>query len=237
MSSLNLPAEMNPFLGWRAIRFCLERPEIFKVQLRAILRASALGNVRMMYPLISGVEEVRRANALLAECKRELRAEGHAFDEKLPVGIMIEVPSAALCAHRLAREVDFFSIGTNDLIQYTVAVDRVNERIAHLYEPTHPAILELIRMTVEAAHAHGIWAGVCGEMAGDIALTPLLLGLGIDELSASAPTVPRVKRAVQSLDLGACQELATRAAGMETATEILAECERVAREFYPDLLG
>lgn len=237
MNSLQLPAELNPFLGWRAIRFCLERPEIFKTQLRAILRASALGNVRMMYPLISGVEEVRRANALLAECKRELRAEGHAFDEKLPVGIMIEVPSAALCADRLAREVDFFSIGTNDLIQYTVAVDRVNERIAHLYEPTHPAILQLIKMTVEAAHAHGIWAGVCGEMAGDITLTPLLLGLGIDELSAGAPAVPRVKRAVQSLELGACQDLAARAFGMETPAEILAECERVAREFYPELMG
>ena len=237
MNSLQLPSELNPFLGWRAIRFCLERPEIFKVQLRAILRASALGNVRMMYPLISGVEEVRRANALLAECKRELRAEGHAFDEKLPVGIMIEVPSAAICAHQLAREVDFFSIGTNDLIQYTVAVDRVNERIAHLYEPTHPAILSLIKMTVEAAHAHGIWAGVCGEMAGDVVLTPLLLGLGIDELSASAPAVPRVKRAVQSLELGACQDLAARAGEMETAGEILAECERVVLEFYPDLLG
>ena len=237
MNSLQLPAELNPFLGWRAIRFCLERPEIFRVQLRAILRASALGNVRMMYPLISGVEEVRRANALLAECKRELRAEGHAFDEKLPVGIMVEVPSAAICAHRLAKEADFFSIGTNDLIQYTVAVDRVNERIAHLYEPTHPAILDLIRMTVRAAHAHGIWAGVCGEMAGDITLTPLLLGLGIDELSAGAPAVPRVKRAVQSLDLGACRDLAARAGEMETPAEILAECERVAREFYPDLLG
>ena len=237
MSSLQLPAELNPFLGWRAIRFCLERPEIFRTQLRAILRASALGNVRMMYPLISGVEEVRRANALLAECKRELRAEGHAFDEKLPVGIMIEVPSAALCADRLAREVDFFSIGTNDLIQYTVAVDRVNERIAHLYEPTHPAIVALIKMTVNAAHAHHIWAGVCGEMAGDVVLIPLLLGLGIDELSASAPAVPRVKRAVQSLEFVACQELAARAGEMDTAGEILAACERVAREFYPDLLG
>lgn len=237
MSSLHLPGEMNPFLGWRAIRFCLERPEIFRTQLRAILRASALGNVKMMYPLISGIEEVRQANALLETCKAELRAEGHAFHEEMEVGVMIEVPSAALCAEHLAREVDFFSIGTNDLIQYTVAVDRVNERIAHLYEPTHPAIVRLIKMVVAAAHQHNIWAGVCGEMAGDITLTPLLLGLGIDELSAGAGIVPRVKRAVQSLDLSVCEALAARAAEMETASEILAECEKVAREFYPELLG
>ena len=237
IANLSLPTELNPFLGCRAIRFCLDRPDIFKVQLRAILRASALGNVKMMYPLISGVEEVRRANRLLEECKGELRAEGHEFNDAIEVGIMIEVPSAALCAPELAREVSFFSIGTNDLIQYSIAVDRVNERIAHLYEPTHPAILRLIKMVVEAAHAAGIWAGVCGEMASEVSFTPLLLGLGVDELSAGAALVPRVKRAVQSLEMDVCRALAETALKMDTPSAILAECEEVARRYYPDLLG
>jgi phosphotransferase system enzyme I (PtsI) len=237
VGSLNLPAEMNPFLGWRAIRFCLEEVDIFKTQLRAILRASALGNIKMMYPLISGIEEVRQANALLAACKAELRAEGLDFNDRMEVGVMIEVPSAALCAAHLAREVDFFSIGTNDLIQYAIAVDRVNERIAHLYEPTHPAILRLIKMVVEAAHAAGIWAGVCGEMASEVALTPLLLGLGVDELSAGAALVPRVKRAVQSLEMKVCRDLAARALEMDTAGAILIECEATARQYYAELLG
>lgn len=237
IANLHLPPELNPFLGCRAIRFCLDRPAIFKVQLRAILRASALGNVKMMYPLISGLEEVRRANALLAECKAELRAEGRDFNEKMEVGIMIEVPSAALCAPELAREVAFFSIGTNDLIQYSIAVDRVNERIAHLYEPTHPAILRLIKMVVDAAHDAGIWAGVCGEMASEVALTPLLLGLGVDELSAGAALVPRVKRAVQRLEMSVCRELAERAVRLPLPGQILEECEAVARKYYPELMG
>jgi phosphotransferase system enzyme I (PtsI) len=236
MSALNLPEELNPFLGWRAIRFCLERVDIFKTQLRAILRASAVGNVRMMYPMISGVTEVRRANAILNECREELRAEGVAFDEKMEVGAMIEIPSAAISADILAREVSFFSIGTNDLIQYSIAVDRLNEHIAHLYEPTHPAIIRLIRMTIEAAHANNIWVGVCGEMAGDIALTPLLLGLGVDELSAGAALVPRVKRAVQSLDIGACRQLAEDIQSLDSAGPILEMCEAVARSHYPELL-
>ena len=191
----------------------------------------------MMYPLISGLEEVRCANALLAECKAELRAEGRDFNDAMEVGIMIEVPSAALCAPELAREVAFFSIGTNDLIQYSIAVDRVNERIAHLYEPTHPAILRLIKMVVDAAHAAGIWAGVCGEMASEVTLTPLLLGLGVDELSAGAALVPRVKRAVQSLEMGICRQLATAALQMSTPVDILAECEKVAGRYYPELLN
>ena len=236
MSALNLPEELNPFLGWRAIRFCLERVDVFKTQLRAILRASAVGNVRIMYPMISGVDELRRANVILEECRVELRAEGVPFNESMEVGAMIEIPSAAVSADILAREVKFFSIGTNDLIQYAIAVDRMNERIAHLYEPTHPAIIRLIRMTVEAAHAQKIWVGVCGEMAGDIALTPLLLGLGVDELSTGAALVPRVKRAVQSLDLEACRQLIVDVDSLDCASAILEKCQAVARSHYAELM-
>ena len=235
MSALNLPDELNPFLGWRAIRFCLERVDVFKTQLRAILRASAVGNVRMMYPMISGVEEVRRANLLVEECRVELRNEGLAFNEAMEVGAMIEIPSAAVAADIIAREVDFFSIGTNDLIQYAIAVDRLNEHISHLYEPTHPAIIRLIRMIVDAGHAHDLWVGVCGEMAGDIALTPLLLGLGVDELSTGAALVPRVKRAVQALDIAACLQLIEEIRHDDCASGILSKCEAVARSHYPEL--
>jgi phosphotransferase system enzyme I (PtsI) len=237
LSHSHLPTEINPFLGCRAIRFCLERPDIFKVQLRAILRVSALGNVRMMFPMISGLSELRQAKEILESCKAELREEQVPFMENMDLGIMIEVPSAALVAEALAREVSFFSIGTNDLIQYTIAVDRVNERIAHLYEPTHPAILRLIEMTVAAAHAQGIWVGVCGEMAGEITLTPLLLALGVDELSVSASLVPRVKRAVQSLDTAECRRLLQETRELASATDILARCEEVAREHYAELLN
>jgi phosphotransferase system enzyme I (PtsI) len=236
MSSLSMPEEINPFLGWRAIRFCLERVDIFKTQLRAILRASAAGNVKLMYPMISGIEELREANTILEECRAELRAAAVAFNEDMEVGAMIEIPSAAVAADMLAKEVDFFSIGTNDLIQYSIAVDRLNEHIAHLYQPTHPAIVRLIRMTVEAGHAAGIWVGVCGEMASEIALTPLLIGLGVDELSTGAALVPRVKKAVQSLDLHACQQLAEEIRGMDSAGEIFARCDAVARSHYPELL-
>jgi phosphotransferase system enzyme I (PtsI) len=236
MSALNIPEELNPFLGWRAIRFCLEHIDIFKTQLRAILRASAHGNVKMMYPMVSGVDELRNANLLLEQCRSELRAEGVPFNPKMEVGAMIEIPSAAITAHILAKEVDFFSIGTNDLIQYSIAVDRLNERIAHLYEPTHPAIIRLIQMTVDAAHSRGLWVGVCGEMASDILLTPLLLGLGVDELSASANAVPRVKRAVQSLNIAACRQLIEEIEHLDTASAILAKCDTVARAHYPDLL-
>jgi phosphotransferase system enzyme I (PtsI) len=235
MSALNLPEELNPFLGWRAIRFCLARKDVFKTQLRAILRASAIGNVKMMYPMISGLDEVRKANAVLEECRAELRAEGKPFNEKMEVGVMIEVPSAAISADLIARDVDFFSIGTNDLIQYSIAVDRLNEHIAHLYEPTHPAIIRLLRMTIDAAHANKLWVGVCGEMAGDIALTPLLLGLGVDELSAGSALVPRVKRAVQALDLGACQRLAEEIREIDSASAIMEKCEAVARGHYGEL--
>ena len=205
--TVDISDELNPFLGWRAIRFCLENVDIFKTQLRAILRASAVGNVKIMFPMISGIDELRRAMSILNECKEALRAANIDIGEKTEVGAMIEIPSAAITANVLAREVDFFSIGTNDLIQYALAVDRVNERIAHLYEPTHPAVLRLLKMIADAAHANNIWVGVCGEMAGDIAVIPLLLGLGMDELSVGATLVPRVKRAVQTLDLPVCRQL------------------------------
>ncbi|HWY92299.1 MAG TPA: phosphoenolpyruvate--protein phosphotransferase [Chthoniobacterales bacterium] len=237
LSHSHLPTEINPFLGCRAIRFCLDRPDIFKAQLRAILRAAATGNVRMMFPMISGLSELRQAKEILEACKVELRDEGKPFKEDIELGIMIEVPSAVLVADALAREVKFFSIGTNDLIQYTIAVDRVNERIAHLYEPTHPAILRLIEMTVTAAHANSIWVGVCGEMAGEITLTPLLLALGVDELSASAGLVPRVKKAVQTLDTKECNRLLEDVRDLDSAAEILERCEEVARRHYAELLN
>jgi phosphotransferase system enzyme I (PtsI) len=237
LSHSHLPTEINPFLGCRAIRFCLDRPDIFKAQLKAILRASAVGNVRMMFPMISGISELYQVKEILESCKAELRGEGKTFKEDLEVGIMIEVPSAVLMADALAKEVDFFSIGTNDLIQYTIAVDRINERIAHLYEPTHPAIVRLIEMTVTAAHANNIWVGVCGEMAGEISLTPLLLGLGVDELSTSAGLIPWVKKAVQTLDTKECMRLIEEIRTLNSATEILARCEEVARKHYPELMS
>ena len=235
--TVDIADELNPFLGWRAIRFCLENIEIFKTQLRAILRASAVGNIKIMFPMISGLDELRRAIAVLDECKQELSGAKIALPEKIEVGAMIEIPSAAICASVLAREVDFLSIGTNDLIQYALAVDRMNEKIAHLYEPTHPAVLRLLKMIADAAHANKLWVGVCGEMAGDVALIPLLLGLGIDELSTAAILVPRVKRAVQSLAIPECRELVEEAFKLNTASEILARCLELADKRYGDLLG
>ncbi len=233
--SLHLPEEENPFLGCRAIRFCLQNPEIFKTQLRAILRAATFGNVKIMYPMISGLDELRQANAILEESKAELAARGVPFHPYIDVGIMIEIPSAVLAADHLAREARFFSIGTNDLIQYTFAVDRVNDRIAHLYNPTHPAILRLIKMAVDAAHANGIWTGVCGEMAGDVLLTPLLIGLGVDELSATSAVVPRVKKAVQSLDASQCEELVRQALSMEDSAQIQQLSLEMARDRYAEI--
>jgi len=235
--TVDITDELNPFLGWRAIRFCLENIDIFKTQLRAILRASSVGNVKIMFPMISGLDELRRAIAVLDECKAELRSSKIDIAERLEVGAMIEIPSAAICASVLAPEVDFFSIGTNDLIQYALAVDRVNEKIAHLYEPAHPAVLRLLKMIADAAHDHNLWVGVCGEMAGDIALTPLLLGLGMDELSTAAILVPRVKRALQSLTIPECRELVEETFKLDTASEVLARCLELADKRYGDLLG
>ena len=235
--TVDIADELNPFLGWRAIRFCLENLDIFKTQLRAILRASTVGNVKIMFPMISGLDELRSAIAVFEECKKELRSSKTEMAEKVEVGAMIEIPSAAISASVLAPEVDFFSVGTNDLIQYALAVDRMNEKIAHLYEPTHPAILRLLKMIADAGHANNIWVGVCGEMAGDIALVPLLLGLGMDELSTAAILVPRVKRAVQSLTIPECRELVEETFKLDTASEILARCLELADKRYGDLLG
>jgi len=235
LSHLQVPTEMNPFLGWRAIRFCLQEREIFRAQLRAILRASAEGNVKMMYPMISGLDELIQATTLVEEYKAELRRENIPFDERMEIGAMIETPSAAMVADSLAKRLKFFSIGTNDLIQYSLAVDRMNERIAHLYEPTHPAIVRLIKATVDAAHNHNIPVSVCGEMAGEAVLAPLLLGLGVDELSASPALVPPIKFLVRRLKLSEAKALADFALGCESGAEILARCKELARQSAPSL--
>ncbi len=235
LSHPEVPQEMNPFLGWRAIRYCLQEQTVFRTQLRAILRASAEGNVKMMYPMITCLPELTQANALVEQYKAELRAENVPFNDAMDIGVMIEIPSAVMIADALAKRVKFFSIGTNDLIQYALAVDRLNERIAHLYEPTHPAILRLIKTTVEAGHKNGIWVGVCGEMAGDPCLVPLLLGLGVDELSAAASVVPQVKFLIRRLKLTEARELAEFALQCESSSEILARSQQLARAIAPGL--
>ena len=217
---LDMPDELNPFLGYRAIRISLDQSEIFKEQLRAILRASAYGEVKIMYPMISTLEQLREANQILAEVKEELREEDINFAEDVAVGMMIEVPSAALIADLLAPEVDFFSIGTNDLIQYTTATDRMNEEIADLYQPFHPAVLRLIKRVVDAAHKEDIWAGMCGEMAGDKRLTPFLLGIGLDEFSMSAVSILEVKEKIRNMNLSEAKKIAEETLSYETASEI-----------------
>lgn len=217
---LEMPDELNPFLGWRAIRMCLDRPHILKTQLRAILRASHYGNLKIMYPMVSRAEEIRKANAILEEARQELRAEGIPFDENLEVGIMVEIPSAAVIADILAKEVDFFSIGTNDLIQYTLAVDRMNEHISILYEPLHPAVLRLIKNVIDASHKAGKWTGMCGEMAGDVTAAPILLGMGLDEFSMSASSIPQVKKIIRSLSYDEAKQIAEKALSLEKPEEI-----------------
>jgi phosphoenolpyruvate-protein phosphotransferase (PTS system enzyme I) len=235
LSHLKIPAEMNPFLGWRAIRYCLEERALFRDQLRAILRASAEGNVKIMYPMISCLGEIEQANAFLEEYKSELRAEKIPFDEKMEVGAMVEIPSAAIASDSLAKKVKFFSLGTNDLIQYSLAVDRLNEKIAHLYEPTHPAIVRLIKMTADAAHKNGIWCGVCGEMAGDPVLVPLLIGLGVDELSTSPPLLPAVKFLIRRIKMDDARELAEFALKCDSGKEILERSMALAKRVAPAL--
>ena len=220
LKCLDLPSEMNPFLGYRAIRISLNRPDIFKVQLRALLRASAFGDIHIMYPMIASVEEVKQANAMLDECKAELTAEGKEFNKDIKVGIMIEVPAAAVISPILAKYVDFFSIGTNDLCQYTLAVDRMNEAIGSLYQPLHPGVLRLIKHVIDASHEQGKFTGMCGELASDPVATMILLGLGLDEFSMTASSIPLIKNILRSVSKAECEEVANKALTMDTAEEI-----------------
>ncbi|RKF18066.1 phosphoenolpyruvate-protein phosphotransferase PtsI [Alginatibacterium sediminis] len=217
---LDLPKEMNPFLGWRAIRIFFDRENIMFDQLRALLRASAFGKVRIMFPMIISVEEVLSLKATLAKLKDQLREEGKDFDENVEIGVMVETPAAAAIAHHLIKEVDFFSIGTNDLTQYTLAVDRGNELISALYNPMSPAVLSLIKQVIDASHAAGKWTGMCGELAGDETATLLLLGMGLDEFSMSSISVPSVKKLIRNCNFSDVQELAEQALQAPTADEI-----------------
>jgi phosphotransferase system enzyme I (PtsI) len=228
--------EPNPFLGWRGIRVSLARPAMFREQVRAVLRASAVGKVAVMFPMISGLSEVWRCKEMVRRCMDELEKEGVPFDAEMPVGIMIEVPAAALCADLLAPEVDFFSIGTNDLIQYTVAADRVNPHVADLYRPTHPAVIRLIKRTIDAATDNGIWTGICGEMAGDIRLTPLLIGLGVEELSVGPQQVPIVGQAIRSLSYAECAAMSDEALRHNRSQGVLDLSMDLARKRYGELL-
>ncbi len=233
-SAIQLAAEENPSLGLRAIRLCLHRPDMFRAQLRAILRASAFGTLRIMYPMISGVAEIRAANAILEDVKAELRREGVAFDPEIQVGAMIEIPSAAMIADLLAREVDFFSVGTNDLIQYALAIDRINEQVAYLYEPLHPAVLRLIWSVVSAAHNEGIWISMCGEMAADPLHALFLVGLGFDELSMTPAAIPLMKRIIRSVTYGQAAEVAHRVFGCATASEVEGLLRQEMRARFPE---
>lgn len=227
---LELHQEMNPFLGYRAIRIGLDQPHLFKTQLRALLRSSIYGDLRIMYPMISSVDEVVAANDLLAECKMELDQEGLAYTDNFQVGAMIEVPSAAICAELIADQVDFFSIGTNDLTQYVCAVDRMNEKVSDLYNPFHPAVLRLIKQVIDVSHQHGIWCGICGETAGDKRLIPLFLGMGLDEFSMNARTVPKARKIIASLRYSDMQKLVTEVMKLRHAKDIQALLEDLAAE-------
>ncbi|MEL5566305.1 MULTISPECIES: phosphoenolpyruvate-protein phosphotransferase PtsI [Serratia] len=218
---MNLPKEENPFLGWRAIRIAMDRREILHAQLRAILRASAFGKLRIMFPMIISVEEVRDLKGEIETLKAQLREEGKAFDESIEVGVMVETPAAAVIAHHLAKEVDFFSIGTNDLTQYTLAVDRGNELISHLYNPMSPSVLSLIKQVIDASHAEGKWTGMCGELAGDERATLLLLGMGLDEFSMSAISIPRIKKIIRNTNFEDVKALAAQALAQPTAQDLM----------------
>jgi len=233
----SVKAELNPFLGWRGIRVSLCRPKIFKAQLRAILRAASSAPIGIMFPMISTLDELKRAKELLYEAENELINEGAVYQRPAEIGAMIEVPSAALIADQLAKEVDFFSVGTNDLVQYTLAVDRINEKVSDLYQPLNPAVVRLLRETIRAGHDAGIWVGVCGEMASDLYFTPLLVGLGFDELSVGAPRVPAIKYAIRSLDYNVCKSMAEDALSDISPDQILERCKKIALDSYPELIG
>lgn len=218
---MNFPKEENPFLGWRAIRIAMDRREILRDQLRAILRASAFGKLRIMFPMIISVEEVRALRKEIEIYKQELRDEGKAFDESIEIGVMVETPAAATIARHLAKEVDFFSIGTNDLTQYTLAVDRGNDMISHLYQPMSPSVLNLIKQVIDASHAEGKWTGMCGELAGDERATLLLLGMGLDEFSMSAISIPRIKKIIRNTNFEDAKVLAEQALAQPTTDELM----------------
>jgi phosphotransferase system enzyme I (PtsI) len=234
ISHLELAEEMNPAMGLRAIRFSLKEPEIFKVQLRAMLRASVYGKVKILLPMISGVREIREVKKILNEVRLSLTAERIPYDPKVEIGIMMEVPSAATISDILAKEVDFFSIGTNDLIQYTLAIDRVNEYVTHLYEPLHPAILRLVRQVVKAAHDAGIRVAMCGEMAGDPLYIPVLLGLELDDLSMNVLSIFRVKKILRAYTLRECKELVEASLGLSTPEEIEALVRASLHRKFPE---
>ncbi|GLB60408.1 phosphoenolpyruvate--protein phosphotransferase [Cytobacillus sp. NCCP-133] len=223
---LNLPKEMNPFLGFRAIRLCLEEQDMFRTQLRALLRASTYGNLKIMFPMIAALDEFRQGKAILEDVKQKLVSEGTKVADNIEIGIMVEIPSTAVMAEQFAKEVDFFSVGTNDLIQYTMAADRMNERVSYLYQPYNPAILRLVKMVIDAAHKEGKWAGMCGEMAGDETAIPLLLGLGLDEFSMSATSILKARSQIRNLKQKDMEALAEKALHLNTAEEV----ERAVKE-------
>jgi phosphotransferase system enzyme I (PtsI) len=218
---LDLPKEMNPFLGFRAIRLCLEEQDIFRTQLRALLRASIYGNLKIMFPMIATLDEFRAAKALLEEEKQKLLAEGQKVSDEIELGIMVEIPSTAILADQFAKEVDFFSIGTNDLIQYTMAADRMNQRVSYLYQPYSPSILRLVKMVIDASHAEGKWTGMCGEMAGDETAIPLLLGLGLDEFSMSATSILKARSQIRNLKKSDMEKLAQEVLNMQTTAQVI----------------
>lgn len=221
LSYLNLPEEMNPFLGYRAIRLCLAQQDIFRPQLRALLRASVYGKLNIMFPMVATINEFREAKAILLEEKENLKNEGHDFSDDIELGIMVEIPATAALADVFAKEVDFFSIGTNDLIQYTLAADRMSERVSYLYQPYNPSILRLVKQVIEASHKEGKWTGMCGEMAGDETAIPLLLGLGLDEFSMSATSILKARRQINGLSKNEMTELANRAVDCATQEEVI----------------